>query len=102
MTTGMMPPLFLLIALLMLAGCWPLAQALKHRDQSPLAAFLLFASVLGLVAAAVYFALTWLVTLLVGTPGLAIGVICLIAAVLAGAAAGWQVVRRPPRRRMPD
>ncbi|KZY47413.1 hypothetical protein A3731_29885 [Roseovarius sp. HI0049] len=103
MQPNLLPPLILVIALLATGACWPLAQKMKHPDQAPLAAFLLFASVLGPVAAAAYFVLTWIVTLLAGTtPGPGTGVVCLVAAALAGGTSARQVIRRPPRRRMPD
>ncbi len=94
-------PVAWLVGALLIVGCWPLAQGMKHPDQSPLAAFLLFASLLALAGAAVFRGLVWLVALAGFDAGPVTGTAIMLAALLAGTLAGRWIVRRPPRRRMP-
>ncbi len=90
--------------LLVLAGCWPLAQALRNDKLHPVAAYLLFVSVLGLVSAAIFAvllrgAMAFLGPAALESAGAAVAITLLSLA--PGLAAARRVVRRPQRRRMP-
>ena len=96
-------PLVWIIAVVLLIGCWPLAQRLRHEKLRPLAAYLIFVSVLALVSGGVFWALAWIFTL--SGPQSALGnvaaFILLLIALLAGFFAGWWVIRFPQNRQMP-
>ena len=101
-----LPPILLSlgVAVLVLVGSWPLAQRLRHPDQRPFAAFLIFTSMLILVAAMAWWGLIVLASVLLppGTlDGYIAGVIVLMISVAAGLAAGAALVKRPPSRRTP-
>ncbi|SDC03625.1 hypothetical protein [Ruegeria marina] len=92
------------IAILALAACWPIAQALRHEKLHPLAAYLLFTSLLVLVSAAAF----WILIRVASTvfapgaldrTGFAVAIILLSLA--PGFAAARWIVRRPQWRRMP-
>jgi hypothetical protein len=93
-----------IVSVAVLVGCWPLAQTLRHDKLQPLAAYLLFTSVLALVAAPVFWialrlAAAWLgrAALEGAVPALAITALALLPGFFA---ARW-IVRRPQWRRMP-
>lgn len=97
-------PVGWIIILVVLVACWPIAQSLRHEKLQPLAAYLLFTSVLILVAAAVFWVLIWGGRALIGAsalegagPAVAITLLSLVPGFLA---ARW-IVRRPQWRRMP-
>jgi type VI protein secretion system component VasK len=97
-------PLAWIVALVLLALCWPLAQWLRHEKLHPLAAWLLFTSILVLVSAAVFLILLWGARLLLSPaalagPGAAAAIVVL--SLLPGLAAARWIVRRPQQRRMP-
>ncbi|SIO47442.1 hypothetical protein SAMN05444722_2412 [Rhodovulum sp. ES.010] len=98
------PPILLIAAVVLLAACWPFAQRWRHPDQRPLAAYLIFASVLALVSAPPFWLISVLAQLLlpggVPTAGLTAVAVALVS-LGAGVLAACRVVRRPPRRRMP-
>lgn len=92
------------IAFVALVACWPLAQVFRHEKLRPLAAYLLFVSVLALVSAAVF----WLVLLVAGAlvgagrlEGSGPAAIVILVSLVPGLAAARWVVRRPQVRRMP-
>jgi peptidoglycan biosynthesis protein MviN/MurJ (putative lipid II flippase) len=100
------PPILLSlgVAALVLLGSWPIAQRLRHRDQRPFAAFLIFTSMLILVAAMVWWALIFLTSAILppgALDGYLAGVVILLISLAAGLAAGAALVKRPPNRRMP-
>lgn len=96
-------PLAWIIALAIIAACWPLAQRFRHEKLRPLAAFLLFVSMLALVGGVVFLGLTWIVTL--ASPATPMGTVpalgILLIAVVAGFFAGRWIVSMPQSRRMP-
>lgn len=93
-----------IIVLITLVTCWPIAQSLRHEKLHPLAAYLLFVSVLALVSAPVFWILLFIGTALLGADGLEgavpAAIIVIISLVPGFAAARW-IVRRPQVRRMP-
>ena len=97
-------PIALLGGLAILVLCWPLAQAWRHSEMRPVAAWLIFASVLALAGAVSFQVLLGLVLLIlpaaVAGHWLTGGVVGLMALALAVLAAR-RVVRRPPWREMP-
>lgn len=93
-----------IIVLIALLVCWPIAQTLRHEKLHPLAAYLLFVSVLGLVSASVFWVLLLIGTALVGPAGLegaGPAAIILLLSVVPGLAAARWIVRRPQVQRMP-
>jgi hypothetical protein len=97
-------PIAGVLALLLLVTCWPLAQALRHERLRPLAAYLLFVSVLALTAALSFRLLLWGAVLLLPPDRLesiGVAIVLGILSLLTGLAAAWRVVRRPQQRRMP-
>ena len=97
-------PVAWIVALIALAICWPLSQAFRHEKLHPLAAYLLFTSLLFLVFALIFWTLLWCASLLMGAAALeGIGTaaaIILLSLIPAFVAAFW-IVRRPQTRRMP-
>lgn len=93
-----------LIAVLVLAGSAPYVARIRHADQRPFAAYLLFVSVFLTAAAVLFGLLTWLVGALDLTPRLADPLIAILyLAVIFGPAlllASWQA-RQPPLKRQP-
>lgn len=97
-------PVAWIIVLLALVLCWPLAQSLRHEQLRPVAAYLLFTSVLVLVTAPVFLALAWIATLLLpagAAGGTVTALVTLLLSLLPGLAAARWIVRRPQNRRMP-
>lgn len=96
-------PLAWIIAVAAIAACWPLAQAFRHEKLRPLAAFLLFVSMLALVGGAVFLGLTWLLAMASRAPdiGTAPTLGILLIALVAGFFAGRWIVGKPQSRRMP-
>ncbi|WP_020683205.1 hypothetical protein [Marinobacterium rhizophilum] len=97
-------PIAGILALLLLALCWPIAQALRHERLRPLAAYLLFVSVLALTVALSFRLLLWVAVLLLPPDRLeSVGaaIVLGILSLMLGLAAACWVVRRPQRRRMP-
>jgi len=97
-------PMAWIAALLVLVACWPISQALRHPRLRPLAAFLLFTSVLALVSAGIFWALLLIVGALFGAAALegpVAAVVIVLISLLSGFAAGRAIVRRPQVRRMP-
>ncbi|MFC6671561.1 hypothetical protein [Marinobacterium aestuariivivens] len=97
-------PLAGLLALLVLALCWPLSQALRHEKMRPLAGYLLFVSLFGLVSALSFRVLLWLAVLLLppaALEGMAAPVILALLSMVPGLIAARWIVRRPQQRRMP-
>lgn len=96
-------PLVWLIAIAVIAACWPLAQSFRHEKLRPLAAFLLFASMMALIGGLIFFGLVWL--LAAASPGTQLGTITtlaiLLVAIVCGFFAGRWIVSRPQSRRMP-
>lgn len=96
-------PVAWLIAAALLVACWPLAQRLRHEKLRPVAAYLLFVSVLGLVAGGVFWALAWLFTL--WGPDAALGnvaaAVIMLLSLGAGFVAGRWIIRYPQTHRMP-
>ena len=97
-------PVAWIVALIALVICWPLSQTFRHEKLHPLAAYLLFTSVLFLVFSLVFWTLLWCASLLIGAAALegvgTAAVITLLSLVPAFVAAFW-IVRRPQTRRMP-
>lgn len=97
-------PLAWIIVLVVLVASWPIAQSLRHEKLHPLAAYLLFISVLVLVAASVFWLLVWVTFALLGPTaleGIGPAVAVTLVSLVPGFAAGWWIVRRPQWRRMP-
>ncbi len=93
-----------IMALLLLIACWPISRALRHEQLHPLAAYLLFTSMLVLVSAIVFFVLLQAAaaTLPPGAlEGAGPALVVALLSLLPGLIAGWLVVRRPQIRRMP-
>lgn len=93
-----------IIAILVLALSWPVAQSLRHDKLRPLAAYLLFTSVFVLVAAAIFLLAVRLGAALLGVEameGPAAAFIVLLLSLVPGFAAARWIVRRPQERRMP-
>ena len=101
--TAALEPVAWIIAVVVLVACWPLAQRLRHEKLRPLAAYLLFVSVLGLVAGGVFWALAWVFKLSgpEGALGHVSASVIFLVALLTGYVAGRWVVRLPQERRMP-
>ncbi len=97
-------PVVWIIVLLVLAACWPMAQALRHERLRPVAAYLLFTSVLVLVSALTFMVLVWGALALAGPAvleGTAAAVITLVLALVPGLVAARWIVSFPQTRRMP-
>jgi len=93
-----------MIVLITLAACWPIAQSLRHEKLHPLAAYLLFVSVMALVSAPVFWVLLLIGNTLVGPAnleGVAPAVIIVLVSLVPGFVAAQWIVRRPQVRRMP-
>jgi len=93
-----------IIALITLVACWPIAQSLRHEKLHPLAAYLLFVSILALVSTSVFWVLIVIGRILVGPSaleGVGPAVITVLASLVPGGAAAVWIVRRPQVRRMP-
>lgn len=92
------------IALVVLAACWPLAQRFRHEKLRPLAAYLLFVSVLALVSSAVFWLVLAIGGALVGADrldGMAAAAIVILVSLVPGFGAARRIVGRPQVRRMP-
>lgn len=92
------------LAVLALAACWPAAQAQRHAEMKPLAAWLLFTSMLAIVGGLSFSALALIAAALFGGDALGSGgpaFVILLLALAPGVMAGRAAVRRPQRRRMP-
>lgn len=93
-----------IIAFVALVVCWPVAQTFRHKRLHPLAAYLLFVSVLALVSALVFWALLLIISASVGPAsleGVGAAVIIVLLSFVPGFVAAWWIVRRPQVRRMP-
>lgn len=93
-----------LAALIVLALAWPISQRFRHERLRPLAAYLLFTSVLTLVSGLLFMMFVWagrifLTSSVFEEP--AAGVVITVLSILSGAAAGWFAVRFPQERRFP-
>jgi len=94
------------IALLVLAIAYPYVMRIRHPDQRPFAAYLIFISVFALSAVVLFMLLGWLADALGLTPalgptGLAIALL-LLGILPALAIATWQARRPPMHRGTPD
>lgn len=97
-------PVAWIIVVLVLVLCWPIAQSLRHEKLHPVAAYLLFISVLGLVAAPVFWALIAGASAMFGPAaleGAGAAVAIIVLSLVPGLAAARWIVRRPQWRRMP-
>lgn len=105
MNTAFTNPIVIwVIALLLLVACWPVAQRLRHDNLHPVAAYLLFTSMLLLVSATLFWILIWIASLIFAPNTLESAVLASVIVVLSlapGFVAGRQIVRRPQVRRMP-
>jgi uncharacterized membrane protein len=97
-------PVAWIIILVLLVACWPISQSLRHEKLHPVAAYLLFTSVLALVAALVFFVLIRIASAVFepsalegAGPAIAITLLSLVPGFVA---ARW-IVGRPQWRRMP-
>ena len=92
------------IVVLVLVACWPMSQALRHDRLRPVAAYLLFTSMLVLASAPIFMALLWGALALAGPAvleGTAAAVITLVLALVPGLLAARWIVSFPQTRRMP-
>lgn len=97
-------PVVWIVAPLVLAACWPLAQSLRHERLRPVAAYLLFTSVFALVSGLAFAVLLPLAGALLGVEaleGAGAAIVILALSVLPGLAAARWMVSLPQRRRMP-
>lgn len=97
-------PVVWIIVLLVLVACWPMSQALRHERLRPVAAYLLFTSVLVLVSALMFMVLVWGALALAGPAlleGAAAAAITLVLALVPGLLAARWIVSFPQARRMP-
>lgn len=97
------PLVWLALVVVVLAG-WTVAQRLRHPDQRPLAAFLIFTSVVIGVAAVVFSGAVAVAVLLLPAEAAAspvTGGIVLALALAPAFALAARIVGRPPDRRMP-
>lgn len=97
-------PLVWGLVLLALVACWPIAQSLRHQGLHPMAAYLLFVSVLTLVAAPVFWGLILGASALFGPAaleGAVAAVVIIFLSLLPGFAAARWIVRLPQWRQMP-
>jgi len=89
------------IALALLAGAIPYAARIRHPDQKPLAAYLIFVFVFAIAAAVIFTLLAWLITTLGFGSSLehpvAAAVFLFVVFAPALALATWQA-RKPPYR----
>ena len=90
--------------LLLLIAAVPYVRRIRHPDQRPLAAYLIFVTVFGLALLILAAAVGWLLSLfeldhLLGDPFAAVVVVALVS-VPAFIVASWQA-RKPPSRVMP-
>lgn len=94
---------WLIVVITFVAG-WPIAQSHRHEKLHPLAAYLLFISVLALVSSPVFWILILIGSALFGPAsleGAGPAVVIVLIALVPGLAAGRWIVRRPQVRRMP-
>lgn len=97
-------PVAWIIALILLVACWPLSQRLRHERLQPLAAYLLFTTVLVLVSAIVFWVLVLGASALMPPASLEAAGAALVIGLLSlapGLALAVWIVRRPQTRRMP-
>ena len=97
-------PAIWIIAALVLAVCWPIAQSLRHEKLHPIAAYLLFVSVMFLVAALVFMVVIRVAAALMSPTaleGAGVAVAISLLSLLPGFFAARWIVRRPQIRRMP-
>lgn len=98
------PTVIWVIALVLLVACWPVAQRLRHDKLHPVAAYLLFTSMLLLVSTTVFWVAIWVASLIFAPNTLESAVLAILIVVLSlapGFVAGRWIVRQPQVRRMP-